>query len=211
MGRKSEQRREWLRAATVEGTPFDDAACTRCGRISEDLYFRAGGELVCPGCRNTIVNNVNQSRRGERSLGRAALFGLLPAVAGSLVWMAGLHYARIDYSILAVSIGWGVGNAVHYGAGKVGGRKFQMLAAALILAAALASYVPTVLTVETAGASLVDRLLLIPVVMVSSNVVGPFAVVLGIVWACLLNVGKAAPKITGPFRKPAFSKKFDRG
>jgi hypothetical protein len=75
--------------------------------------------------------------------GRAALFGLVAAVLGAVLYYAVIAITNFEIGIVAIAIGFMVGYAVRKGA-HGGGRRFQVLAVALTYWAVGLAYTPVV-------------------------------------------------------------------
>lgn len=113
--------------------------CASCNARFEREYFEAGGRFICPTC-------ASQLRDGQAGpLLRAAVFGALAALGGTLVWFLVIKLSGSEFGLIAIAVGLGVGFAVRYGAGGRGGVRYQALAMALTYFSITASYVPLVI------------------------------------------------------------------
>ncbi|MGC8873276.1 MAG: zinc-ribbon domain-containing protein [Chloroflexia bacterium] len=93
---------------------------------------------LCPRCVSELEARFAAETEGIR-MGRAALFGAAAAIVGAVIWYLVYRYSGTDLTLLAFLGGWGIAEAVRFGAGKKRGRKLQWLAlgltAAMILGA----------------------------------------------------------------------------
>jgi len=92
----------------------------------------------------TMMDDDGDRSSELRWLLRPALFGLVGAVAGSLLWYAVLAATGVQIRGIALILGVVVGGAVRLGARRQRGLACQLLAVALTYGAIAASYVPFV-------------------------------------------------------------------
>lgn len=93
---------------------------------------------LCPRCVSELEARFAAETQGIQ-MPRAVLFGAAAAILGGAVWYLVYRYTGTDLTLLAFLGGWGIAEAVRFGAGKKRGRKLQWLAlgltAAMILGA----------------------------------------------------------------------------
>jgi hypothetical protein len=93
---------------------------------------------LCPRCVSDLEARFAAETEGIQ-LPRAVLFGAGAAILFAAVWYLVYRYTGTDLTLFAFLGGWGVAEAVRFGAGKKRGRKLQWLAlgltAAMILGA----------------------------------------------------------------------------
>lgn len=105
-------------------------ACTACKMPLQDSYFLAGGQRICPGCRDTVQRGLESGSKGGR-LVKATLLGLLAAVVSGAVWAFIIIQFDTVLGLLAIGLGLLVGAAVRKGSEGRGGRGYQFLAIGL--------------------------------------------------------------------------------
>jgi hypothetical protein len=117
--------------------------CGTCSAAIADLYFERSGKLVCLACRERLLAERERGSRATRFL-RAALFGSLAALAGSLLWYGIGKLTGYEFSLVAIVIGLLVGGAVRKGSYARGGWAYQGLAMFLTYASIVSTYLPTI-------------------------------------------------------------------
>ena len=136
-----------LDAASLQfDTPHHESApaamsCAMCSQSIQSVYYEASGSVVCARCRGKLESSIGSAGKGGRVL-RALLFGIVAAVAGSIVYYAIRAATGYEIGIVAILVGWGVGRAIFLGSGKRGGRGYQVLAVGLTYMAMATTYVP---------------------------------------------------------------------
>jgi hypothetical protein len=127
---------------------FDRAApalpsitCAKCSRSVTTYYYVVDDASICSSCKRAL--DAEWSRR-KTGLLRAAGYGVGAAVAGAIIYYGVIAITNLEIGIVALAIGHLVGRAVRSGAGR-GGRRFQMLAAALTYLSVGMAYTPLVL------------------------------------------------------------------
>ena len=114
--------------------------CARCGAAVTTYYYTVDDTSICSTCKRTL--ETERSRR-KTGLLRAAGYGMGAAVAGAVVYYGVIAITNLEIGIVAILIGYMVGHAVRSGAGG-GGRRFQVLAAALTYLSVGMAYSPLV-------------------------------------------------------------------
>lgn len=116
-------------------------SCIGCQKPIEDFYFALNGKVVCSSCRQGVERELAAESAALRLL-KAALFGLLAAVPGAVLYYAVFKWQGSEYAIISILIGYLVGRAVRKGSGNRGGWAFQGLAMAITYAAIVSCYMP---------------------------------------------------------------------
>ena len=128
-------------------TPGQDArhgvACSVCQRSIADEYYDVNGQSVCASCRGTLEEQM-ETPRGVGVLMRAALFALVAAILGAVLYYAVIVITKFEIGIVAIAIGYMVGYAIRMATGGRGGRRFQVLALVLTYWAVGLAYPPLV-------------------------------------------------------------------
>src|SRR5262249_35474185 len=117
--------------------------CSSCGQTVATEYYDINGRTFCGRCRDA-VEAYAETPRGAAPLVAASLFGLGAAVAGAIIYYAVLALLHLEIGIVAILIGYMVGYPVRKSVNGRGGRRFQILAAALTYAAVALAYAPNV-------------------------------------------------------------------
>jgi hypothetical protein len=171
--------------------------CAGCGTPIGTEYFQVNGNVLCGRCRQSIEAAV-------WPLVVAGVYGLGAGIGGAAIYYAVIAIAHLEIGIVAILIGYMVGYSVRKGARGRGGRRFQILAAALTYASVALAYTPIAVghTVSNLG-FLFGVIAALPVLMVVSSL--PF----GLISAFIIFIGMkqawrmtAAPalEILGPYR-----------
>jgi hypothetical protein len=129
-----------FRRAQSPGGP-DIRACIACKQPISGEYFQANGNTVCPTCADRIRNG--QQSVPPAHLAKAVLFGAGAALAGSAIYAGVAIFLHIEIGLVAVLIGYMVGNTVRFAAGV--GRPQQILAVSLTYFAITSAFILTVL------------------------------------------------------------------
>ena len=102
-----------------------------------------------------------QQPQFDRSSGgrvvRAVGAGLGAAFIGSLVYFLVSALTGYEFGLIAIAVGWGVGVAVRWGSNGRGGRRYQVLAAALTYLAIVSTYIPPIIEEVLAPAALEEE------------------------------------------------------
>jgi len=118
--------------------------CNACAAAIPDVYFEAGGKIVCAPCRDKIEAMFHQGQRLGRGF-KAIVFGTIGAALGAILYYAIMRITGWNIGLVAVVVGLMVGGAVKAGSGNRGGRFYQLLAVFLTYSAIAAMYIPDML------------------------------------------------------------------
>ena len=191
-----------LRFDTVEAAPAIPA-CARCSREIASEYHEVNGAIICPDCRAQL-EAAAESGSGAGRLSRAAVFGLVGAIAGAALYYAILAITGYEIGLVAIAVGWLVGRAVQLGSGHRGGRACQVLAVLLTYLAIVSTYIPFILggRIEIASVAGAGRLLLFamaaPFLAGFENLIGILIIGFALWQAWHMN-GRAALVFSGPY------------
>ena len=128
-------------AAQAEGAPTPE--CTQCGASIRTSYYELGGRVFCPACKGRFETELSRGS-GAGRFAKAALFGLGAAAVGAGIYYAILALTGYEVGLVAILVGWLVGQAVHRGAGGRGGWAYQSLAVGLTYFAIVSTYIPMI-------------------------------------------------------------------
>lgn len=126
--------------AGVPGT----TACAACARPITDVYFEAGGKVVCPECSQIILAS-QMGGSGAAHFFKAAVFGLGAGLVGAAIWWTVRHFLNMQIGLIAILVGFMVGGAVRAGSQNRGGIGYQLLAVLLTYICIAANYVPDII------------------------------------------------------------------
>jgi hypothetical protein len=144
--------------ATETAASDGPLTCAACNAPIRAYYYHVNGSTACASCKGALERSVGlgAGAAGSRT-GRALLFGLGAAVAGAAIYYAVIALTGWEIGLVAILIGFMVGKAVRSGAAGRGGRKYQVMAAALTYFAVGLAYAPLtlkeMLSAGTAGDS----------------------------------------------------------
>ena len=133
---------------TVSGTPSEIEAtetCAQCGkRLTAGDRVASGDRLFCRDCYASLRAELEQAvavMASDVPYGRAALGAVLGGIAGVLVWWGFTVLTHIGFGLIAVAIGFLVGEgAVRFAGGKRS-NGLQLLSVSVAVASfALATY-----------------------------------------------------------------------
>ena len=116
-------------------------ACEQCQAPITLAYFEANGRVLCARCKHVVeqaAGGGDSSRTGR--LTRATLFGLAGGLIGGAVWFTIAVMFNIELGLVAILVGYLVGQGVQKGASGRSGRRYQVLAVALTYLAISGSY-----------------------------------------------------------------------
>lgn len=122
------------------------ATCSSCGTelqpgqgfLVPSADKKAPAVHLCAGCAEKAEAAFEEESRAPR-VPQALLLGLLAAVVGCVLWYAVVVITNFELGIVAIAIGWLVGSAVMFGAGRKTGLVLQIMAALITLVALLFS------------------------------------------------------------------------
>ena len=104
---------------------------------------REPNTILCANCASTVEQALEAETK-DPNLPVAILLGIAAAVAGALIWYAIVALTNYQLGIAAVGVGYLVGLAVLFGAGKKRGPTLQVIAVVITLIAMVAGEYLTV-------------------------------------------------------------------
>jgi hypothetical protein len=137
-------------AAGDAGPTSDAIVCAACNSTVRTWYYDVEGAPHCAGCKQKAERNSGAVRDWGLTL-RASVFGLGAAIAGALIYFGVIAITQFEIGIVALLIGWMVGWALRKGAGGRGGRRLQVIGAALTYFAVALAYLPLVIKADIDG------------------------------------------------------------
>ena len=118
--------------------------CAECGQPIRDVYYEVNGRVLCDRCRRKMQAKWSAGSSAGR-FGKAVVFGLVAAAAGSALYYAVLALTGYEFGLIAIVVGLAVGVAVNKGSNGRGGWKYQALAMFLTYTSIVSSNVPLII------------------------------------------------------------------
>ena len=192
-----------LQFDTADFGPGTGLTCAGCRQAIAGEYYDVNGQTFCPACK-TDVERMFAGAAGAPEVVRAAAYGLGGGVAGVLLYYVVWTISGLYLGLLAIAVGWLVGQGVRLGSGSRGGARYQALAVVITYLAVATSFVPVIDArppVETAFLALTA-----PFRLLGEGRLTIVAVAIGLVEAWRLNT-RVRLTVTGPlhagFGRPA--------
>ncbi len=126
-------------------SPAAGLACSQCGGPAMPEYYEFRSKIYCGICRQRIEQSLGQLR-ASGSMSLALGYGLAAAAAGFLLSWGVQAITGYQVGLIALAVGWLVGQAVRKGSGGLGGRRYQIIAVALTYVSIASSHLPAILT-----------------------------------------------------------------
>ena len=136
---------DFLKAQPAAGSSMSAGTarnCQICRQPIASQYFAVQGKLICPSCRDRLVNLPTGI--APLQFLRATLLGLGAGLVGTVIWFAIRRAANLEIGWIALLVGFMVGKAVRIGSGNRGGRVYQILAVVLTYICIEANYFPDI-------------------------------------------------------------------
>jgi hypothetical protein len=114
--------------------------CRTCNQLLGNRYYRVNGVLACENCVERI--KLQTPTDTHSTLVRGLLFGVGGALIGLFLYSAFGIITGLAIGYVSLAVGYIVGKAILKGTGGVGGRRYQIAAAALTYAAVSMSAIP---------------------------------------------------------------------
>jgi hypothetical protein len=130
------------RAVVNDGSaPAAGVVCASCNRKVVSSYFTVAEKPFCGSCKAKF----EWAARGSKTTGaflKAIVFGLGAAIAGAAIYFGVMALLNLEIGLIAILIGYMVGSAIRKAARGGGGRRYQILGAALTYLAVGMAYTP---------------------------------------------------------------------
>jgi hypothetical protein len=134
---------QWDHAETQAGSE-GRLACSMCSIAIGDSYYQVNDQVVCPRCRHGLEAAL-AGESGSSRFARAVVFGSGAAALGAGIYYGILALTGYQFSLVAIVVGWLVGEAVRRGSRGRGGWAYQGLAVFLTYAAIVTTYIPYII------------------------------------------------------------------
>jgi hypothetical protein len=112
------------------GAPGEAMTCANCGRTITNTYYDLDGSHICPVCRGKLL--AKKPATGGSAFLHAFVYGAAACFGGAVIYFAVAAIFNLELALVAILIGYMVGAAVRKGASGSGGRKYQLMAGALV-------------------------------------------------------------------------------
>lgn len=146
-------------------------SCEFCRLGLGDEYYEVNGKRICTPCR-TKEEWITGGSRIARVL-KASALGFAACIAAAAIWWTIVQVTGFEIGLVAIGVGFLVGNAVRIGSENRGGWLYQLLAIGFTYVAMVAYYVPYVLDgLDEAGARMESELTESPEDVVPAMVAG---------------------------------------
>lgn len=116
-------------------------ACSRCKTQIRSYYYHVDGKSFCAKCKQE-AERASGASKSTSAFVRAIALGIVAAVVGAGIYYGVIALLNLEIGIVAILIGFMVGFAVRMGARGGGGRRYQILAAALTYWSVGLAYAP---------------------------------------------------------------------
>jgi hypothetical protein len=114
--------------------------CQYCHQAIAGTYYRVHDAMACPVCAERV--RAELAKDTHAAYVRAVVFGIGAALAGLALYAAFEIETGWVIGYVSLAVGWMVGTAMKKGSGGVGGRRYQITAAALTYAAVSMAAIP---------------------------------------------------------------------
>ncbi|MGA3093120.1 MAG: hypothetical protein ABSD75_31375 [Terriglobales bacterium] len=114
--------------------------CQFCHQPIAATYYRVNDALACTGCAEKMRGEL--AKDTHTAYVRGLLFGIGAAVVGMILYATFAITTGIVIGYLSLAVGWMIGTAMMKGSGGIGGKRYQITAAALTYAAVSMAAVP---------------------------------------------------------------------
>ncbi|MEO5761024.1 MAG: hypothetical protein ABIR28_01815 [Vicinamibacteria bacterium] len=127
-----------------DGNAAEVMTCVACPENIQDTYYEVNGVNVCEDCRAQVAG-TQKTEGGPRRFVGAVLLGVGGGILGAVIWYAVAEVFDLQIGLIAILVGWLVGNGVHKGSEGRGGLKYQLLAAVVTYISICSTYIPYML------------------------------------------------------------------
>jgi len=125
--------------AEYVGSPGNDH-CQFCHQSITGSYCRVNDAMACLGCAEKARSELGKDTHGVYV--RGLLYGIGAAIVGMILYATFAIATGIIIGYISLAVGWMIGKAILKGSGGVGGRRYQITAAALTYCAVSMAAVP---------------------------------------------------------------------
>jgi hypothetical protein len=117
--------------------------CKSCKQIISGEYYRINGALACSRCAQQLQSQMPKDTHAAYV--RGIVFGIGAAILGLVIYAGFGIITGLEIAYISLAVGFLVGKAMNMGSGGIGGRRYQIAAAALTYAAVSVAAIPIAL------------------------------------------------------------------
>jgi hypothetical protein len=114
--------------------------CKSCKQPISGAYYRINGALACGRCAQQVQSQTPKDTHAAYV--RGVVFGTGAAILGFALFAGFVIVSGISLGYISLAVGFLVGKAMKLGSGGIGGRRYQIAAAALTYAAVSMAAIP---------------------------------------------------------------------
>ena len=114
--------------------------CKSCKQPISGNYYRINGMLACQRCAEQVQQQLPKDTHAAYV--RGITFGIGAAILGFVLFAAFVIITGISLGYISLAVGFLVGKAMKMGSSGIGGRRYQIAAAALTYAAVSLAAIP---------------------------------------------------------------------
>jgi len=114
--------------------------CRTCDQPISGSFYRVNGAITCAACSERIVGQLPKDT--HKAFSRAILFGIGASLLGMVLYSVVGIVTGLAIGYVSLAVGFIVGKAMMRGSWGIGGRRYQIAAAALTYAAVSLSAIP---------------------------------------------------------------------
>ena len=116
--------------------------CKSCKQVISGEYYRINGALACSRCAREVQGQMPKDTHAAYV--RGIIFGIGAAILGFVIYTGSVIISGLEIAYISLAVGFLIGKAMKMGSGGIGGRRYQIAAAALTYAAVSVAAIPIV-------------------------------------------------------------------
>ena len=117
--------------------------CKSCKQPISGEYYRINGALACSRCAQEVQSQMPKD--SHAAYVRGIVFGIGAAILGLIIYAGFGIITGLEIGYISLAVGFLVGKAMKMGSSGIGGRRYQIAAAALTYAAVSVAAIPIAL------------------------------------------------------------------
>jgi hypothetical protein len=114
--------------------------CKSCKQPISGEYYRINGALACSRCTEQVQSGTPKDTHAAYV--RGIMFGVAAAILGFALFAGFVIITGISLGYISLAVGFLIGKGMKLGSGGIGGRRYQIAAAALTYAAVSMAAIP---------------------------------------------------------------------
>ena len=138
---------QFLKAESSTRSPLAAQPCVACRQPLTTTYYALGDKVLCPACHARVTGPLPGSSFVR--LVKATLLGLGGGLVGAAIWYAVRRFLEMQIGLVAILVGFLVGQGVRKGSGNRGGAAYQTLAVVLTYFCVAMNYMPDIIELWT--------------------------------------------------------------